>query len=48
MKYIFDNGKFVDFEENKIWQIFNKKNKINYYQTVNTKYGKSVDDVMFV
>ena len=32
--------------EIKIWNILGKKDNINYYQTVNTGYGQSIDDVV--
>ena len=38
--------KFLGLGDSKLWQIFNDNKKINYYQTVNTGYGKSVDDVV--
>ena len=38
--------KVSGFGESAIWKIFGESKKINYYQTVNTGYGKSVDDVV--
>lgn len=38
--------KVLGFGDSIIWKIFGESKKINYYQTVNTGYGKSVDDVI--
>lgn len=35
-----------EISESQMWKIFAKKGSINYYQTVNTGYGQSVDDVV--
>lgn len=39
-----DNSRFIS--ESELWKMFAKQDRINYYQTVNTGYGQSVDDVV--
>ena len=36
----------ADISESEMWKLFEKRGNINYYQTVKTGYGESVDDVV--
>ena len=42
--FVLLSGSFYDNAAN--WSVFGKQKNINYYQTINTGYGSSVDDVV--